>query len=61
MTHRMSCEATYPGEVLLTCHEDGCGRRVVVRPGSMVVLDRGDFFASHVGGSDGIAVRSGLT
>ena len=59
MTHTMSSEATYPGEVLLTCTTDGCGRRVVVRPGSMVVLDRGDFFASHVGGSEGIAVTVG--
>ena len=38
----MTAESLHPGEVLLTCTTEGCGRRVVVRPSSMVVLDRGE-------------------
>jgi hypothetical protein len=44
--HLMTAESPHPGEVLLTCAE-GCGRRVVVRPTTMVVLDRGDVGARH--------------
>jgi hypothetical protein len=47
--HSMTAESLYPGEVLLTCAMEGCGRRVVVRPSSMVVLDRGDVGARHTG------------
>ena len=45
----MTAESLHPGEVLLTCATEGCGRRVVVRPRSMVVLDRGDVGARHTG------------
>ncbi len=45
----MAAESPHPGEVLLTCSTEGCGRRVVVRPTTMVVLDRGDFSARHTG------------
>ena len=39
------------------CEDDVCGRRVVVhRAGGMTVLDRGDFFAHHVGGNEGLDV-----
>jgi hypothetical protein len=47
--HLMTAESPYPGEVLLTCSTDGCGRRVVVRPTALVVLDRGDVGARHTG------------
>jgi hypothetical protein len=46
--HAMTAESSRPGEVTFSCAA-GCGRRVVVRSGSMVVIDRGDFFARHVG------------
>lgn len=50
MRHRMVCGAENDVEVLLVCPE--CGRRVVWRrqPRRIVVLDRGDVFASHVWG-----------
>jgi hypothetical protein len=47
--HLMTAESPHPGEVLLTCATEGCGRRVVVRPTTMVVLDRGDVGARHTG------------
>ena len=45
----MTGESLHPGEVLLTCTTEGCGRRVVVRPSSLVVLDRGEVAARHTG------------
>ena len=59
--HRMTVEADNGDEVLLVCPRPACGRRVVVRrSGGFVVLDRGDFFATHAGGSAGLAVSAGL-
>jgi hypothetical protein len=46
--HAMTAESSRPGEVIFSCAA-GCGRRVAVRSGSMVVLERGDFFARHFG------------
>jgi hypothetical protein len=49
--HRMVCEGENAAEVLFVCTDDQCGRRVVVgksRP-RLVVIDHGDFSASHVG------------
>jgi hypothetical protein len=51
----MVTEARTDSEVMYACPVDGCGRRLVinwVRP-SLTVVDRGDFFARHVGLSDG--------
>lgn len=50
--HHMSVEADNGDEMLLVCPIAECGRRVVVqRAGGLVVLDQGDFFAQHAGGS----------
>jgi hypothetical protein len=46
--HAMTAESTRAGEVIFTCAA-GCGRRVAVGHGRMEVLERGDFFARHVG------------
>ena len=46
--HAMTAESSRPGEVIFTCAA-GCGRQVAVRSGSMEVLERGDFYARHVG------------
>jgi hypothetical protein len=48
-THLMTAEQRYPGEVTFTCSHEACGRKIVVRPGSMDVLERGDQLARHVG------------
>ena len=56
--HEMACEAETPSEVLFVCREEACGRRVVVgksRPG-LTVIDRGDFWARHVGSIGGLAM-----
>jgi hypothetical protein len=59
--HRMTVHADNGNEILLACPEAGCGRRVVLkRSGGMVVLDRGDFFAIHSGGTEGLHLHSGL-
>jgi ABC-type iron transport system FetAB ATPase subunit len=56
--HHMAVHADNGDEILLTCSE-GCGRRLVLkRSGGMVVLDRGDFFAIHAGGTGGLRLRS---
>jgi hypothetical protein len=44
-------------DVLFVCPVDGCGRRVVVRrSGELIVLDKGDFYALHVGGTSGLEI-----
>jgi ABC-type iron transport system FetAB ATPase subunit len=58
--HRMTLEADDGDGVLLVC-VSGCGRRLVVkRSGGLVVLDRGDFFALHTGGSEGLQISATL-
>jgi hypothetical protein len=57
--HRMTLEAGNGEEFLFVCHHDGCGRRLVLqRSGGLVVLDRGDFFALHSGGTSGLLVSA---
>jgi hypothetical protein len=57
--HRMTIEADNGDELLLSCPEESCGRRLVLkRSGGMVVLDRGDFFATHSGGGLGLAMTA---
>lgn len=60
-THRMSIEADNGDEILLACPDRACGRRVVVkRSGGLVVLDQGNFYATHYGGSIGLSI-TGIT
>jgi len=57
--HTMTIEAENRDELLFTCDEESCGRRVVVkRAGGLVVIDKGDFFATHSGGR-GLTLRLG--
>ncbi|MGH8839283.1 MAG: hypothetical protein ACRDVO_08505 [Jiangellaceae bacterium] len=59
-THRLTMEADNGDDVLFTCSIESCGRRLVVkRSGGLVVLERGDFFARHVGGNDGLEISVG--
>lgn len=59
--HRLTMEADNGDDVLFTCSIESCGRRLVVkRSGGLVVLERGDFFARHTGGSDGLNISVGL-
>jgi hypothetical protein len=57
--HIVICEAETPSEALFVCTDYQCGRRVVVgkSPPRLTVLNRGDFFARHVGGSGGVVMR----
>jgi hypothetical protein len=56
-THHLTMEADNGDEVLLTCPVESCGRRLVVkRSGGLVVLERGDFFAHHAGGTTGLGL-----
>jgi hypothetical protein len=60
-THRVTMDADNGDEVLFACSVESCGRRLVVkRSGGLVVLERGDFFARHVGGNDGLDISVGL-
>ena len=53
--HRLTMEADNSHEVLFACSVESCGRRLVVkRSGDIVVLNRGDFFAHHAGGTPGL-------
>jgi hypothetical protein len=59
--HRMVLEADNGEELLFACPYDGCGRRLVLkRSGGLTVLDRGDFFALHSGGTDGLEISGGI-
>jgi hypothetical protein len=60
--HRMALEASNGEELLFACTEESCGRRVVLdRRGDVVVIDHGEFFASHEGtvGPISLSVRPG--
>ena len=46
--HPLHRESDDGHDILLVCREDGCGRKVVVRrPSELIVIDRGDFSALH--------------
>jgi hypothetical protein len=56
--HRMICEGENAAEVLFVCTDDQCGRRVVLgksRP-KIVVIDDGEFGASHIGSMGGLSI-----
>lgn len=56
--HRIQVESNTADGFLLVCSEESCRRRVVLhRAGGMTVIDRGDFFASHIGGNDGLEMN----
>jgi hypothetical protein len=56
-SHRMTIEQDNGEQLLLVCPVGGCGRRLVLsRSGSVTVLDRGDFYATHVAGSAGMSI-----
>jgi hypothetical protein len=60
--HRMTLEADNGAEVMFLCPEPGCGRRLVLkRGGGLVVLDRGDFWAMHSGGTPGLSVSASVS
>jgi hypothetical protein len=60
--HHLTIEADDGADVLLTCSVESCGRRVVVRrAGGLIVLQQGDFFALHRGGSDAIEIAADIT
>ena len=59
--HRMTLETDNGAEQLFACHHEGCGRRLVLqRSGGLVVLDQGDFFALHSGGTEGLRVSTDI-
>ena len=60
-THRLTMEADNGHEVLFACSVESCGRRLVVkRSGGLVVVERGDFFAHHAGGTPGLETSAAL-
>ena len=60
-THQLTIEADDGVEVLFACTVEGCGRRVVVsRRGRLTVLQQGDFFAFHAGGTPGLQISTSL-
>jgi hypothetical protein len=59
--HHLTIEADDGTDVLFACPVEGCGRRVVVRrSGELIVLDRGDFYALHVGGTNGLEISPAI-
>ena len=53
--HGMTLEVDNGAELLFACPHEGCGRRLVLRrSGGLTVLDPGDFFALHRGGTPGL-------
>ncbi len=59
--HVLDVEADNGQEILFVCPESGCQRRLVLkRSGEMVVIDRGDFYARHVGGTGPISMSAAI-
>jgi len=57
--HQMFVEAENADELLFVCPEVECGRRIVIkREGGFVVIEQGDFFAQHSGGSGGAEISA---
>jgi ABC-type iron transport system FetAB ATPase subunit len=55
--HHVTVEADDGMDILFVCPVEGCGRRVVLRrSGDLIVLDKGDFYALHVGGTSGLEI-----
>jgi hypothetical protein len=57
--HRMFVEARNDAEILFVCPELGCHRKLVLkRSGGLTVIDQGDFFALHSGGTEGLELST---
>lgn len=55
--HHMHLESDDGDGLLFRCPIDGCGRTVIVRrSGEFVVVQRGDFFASHTGAKGSVTL-----
>ena len=53
--HGMTLEVDNGAELLFACRHEDCGRRLVLRrSGGLTILDQGDFFALHRGGTPGL-------
>jgi hypothetical protein len=60
-SHRLIVTADNGNEVLFVCPTESCGKRLIVkRSGGLVILDHGDFTASHRGGNAGLAISVGV-
>lgn len=60
--HRMTLDSDNGTELLFACPHEGCGRRLVLkRSGGLVVLNQGDFFALHSGGTEGLEILAGIS
>jgi hypothetical protein len=58
----MTLDSDNGEELLFVCPHRECGRRLVLkRSGGLVVLDQGDFFAQHSGGTEGLEVSAGIS
>jgi hypothetical protein len=55
--HQLLVEAQSDDDVLFVCERAECGRRLVVGRTGLTVLERGDFFAHHSGGSVDLEVH----
>jgi hypothetical protein len=61
MSHQLNVKADNGNEVLFVCSDESCGKRLIVkRTGGLVILDHGDFAASHTGGSASLAISVGV-
>ena len=57
--HEMIREAEQDDDIVLSCPEEDCGRRVVFRkPDELIVIDRGDFYAFHRYASDPMSMST---
>jgi hypothetical protein len=57
----MILESDNGEELLFACPHEECGRRLVLkRSGGLVVIDQGDFFALHSGGTEGLEISAGI-
>ena len=59
--HRFDIDSDNGDEVVMICPDESCRRRIVIsRSGGLVVIDQGDFFARHVGGTEGLRLSASV-
>jgi hypothetical protein len=59
--HQMDLVQRNGEEMLFVCPVESCRRRLVLGSrGEMTILERGDFFASHSGGTPGLEITSSV-
>ena len=60
-THRFAIDSDNGEDIVMVCPDESCRRRIVIsRSEGLVVIDQGDFFALHTGGTAGLRISASV-